>query len=86
MSFPTASKFYYDWDDIPDNQKAGTAVVTDEDEIMQRVKNWLPNEQIEFIRLSEYGWHNKHDFAQHIFVPQSRNNLGLKADVVYHAP
>lgn len=80
--FPTASKFYYDWNDIPDNQKAGTAVVTDEDEIMQRVKNWLPNEQIEFIRLSEYGWHNKHDFAQHIFVPQSRNNLGLKADVV----
>lgn len=80
--FPTASKFYYDWKDIPDNQKAGAAVVTDEDEIIQRVKNWLPGQEIEFVRLSEYGWHNKHDFASHSFIPQSKNNLGLKVDVV----
>lgn len=80
--FPTASKFFYDWQDIPDSQKAGAAQVADEGEIKQKIKNWLPNEQIEFVPLSEIGWHNKHQFAQHTFIPQSKHKLGLVTDIV----
>src|SRR5271167_3403038 len=68
--FPTAIKFYHSWQDIPDDHKAGVAQVTDEEEISQRVRDWLPDDEIEFIPLSEVGWHNKHDFAKHTFIPQ----------------
>lgn len=80
--FPTATKFFYDWLDILDSQKAGVAEVTDEDEISERVKNSFPNEEIEFVHLSEVGWHNKHDFAQYVFIPKSKYKLELKTDVI----
>jgi hypothetical protein len=80
--FPTAVKFFYDWRDIPDSQKAGVATVTDEGKIKKQIMKQLPDDTIDFIGLSEVGWHNKHDFAQYTFIPQSKGNLGLKADIV----
>jgi hypothetical protein len=80
--YPTASGFFYDWQDVPDSQKAGVYEVTDEELIKARVMEKYPNQAIEFVPLSEVGWHNKHDFAQHTFIPQSKHNLGLKVDVI----
>lgn len=80
--FPTAIGFFHDWDDIPDSQKAGVYEVTDEEIIKQRVIENFPNQLIEFVPLSEVGWHNKHDFAEHTFIPESKRKLGLKTDIV----
>lgn len=80
--YPTASGFFYDWQDVPDSQKAGVYEVTDEELIKVMVTEKYPNQEIEFVPLSEVGWHNKHDFAQHTFIPQSKHNLGLKVDVI----
>ena len=80
--FPTAVKFYYSWQDIPDEHKAGVAQVSDEEEISQKVKDWLPTDNIEFVSLSEVGWSNKHDYEKYVFIPQSKHNLGLKTDIV----
>jgi hypothetical protein len=80
--YPTAIKFYYDWQDIPDEQKAGIVQVPDEEEISKKIAEWLPNDEIEFISISEVGWHNKYDFAKYTFIPQSKHNLGLKTDIV----
>ncbi len=80
--YPTASGFFYDWQDVPDSQKAGVYEVTDEELIKAMVIEKYPNQEIEFVPLSEVGWHNKHDFAQYTFIPQSKHNLGLKADVI----
>ena len=80
--FPSAAHFFYDWQDIPDNHKAGVATVDDEKIIEEKIKNHFPNQEIKFVYLSEIGWHNKHDYHQYTFIPQSKNNLGLKADVV----
>lgn len=80
--FPSASGFFYKWNDIPDSQKAGVAIVEDEATIKEMIAAQFPNEQIEFVPLSEVGWHNKHDFAQHTFIPQSKHKLGLKTDIV----
>lgn len=82
--FPTATDFFYDWEDIPDSQKAGVSDVTDEVNLMEKIKKWFPlsNDQIDFVHLSEVGWHNKHDFAQYTFIPQSKYKIGLKTDIV----
>ena len=79
--FPSASHFFYDWQDIPDSQKAGVAQVTDEESIKEKVIAQFTKD-IEFIPLSEVGWHNKHSFAQHTFIPQPKNVLDFKVDVV----
>lgn len=82
--FPTASHFFYDWQDVPDNHKAGVYDVTDEDQIMEKVKSNFQTEEIEFIHLSEVGWRNKHDFAKYTFIPKSihNHNRNMKVDVI----
>jgi hypothetical protein len=80
--FPSASKFFYDWSDIPDSQKAGAAEMQDENTIIEKITNQFTKEKIEFVRLSEFGWHNKHNFSKHTFIPQSKIKLGLKTDIV----
>jgi len=80
--YPTATGFFYDWQDVPDSQKAGVYEVKDEESIKEQVRTQYPNKEIEFVPLSEVGWHNKHDFAQYTFIPQSKHNLGLNVDIV----
>lgn len=79
--FPTASKFFYDWDDVPDNKKAGVSKMHDEQQIMNRIHRKFGSE-MRFSHLAEVGWHNVHDYAQSTFIPQSKHKLGLKTDVV----
>lgn len=80
--FPSATKFFYDWVDIPDNHKAGVITMEDEGAIKQKIASQFPDDEIEFISHTEIGWHNKHSFAEHVFIPQSKSNNGLKVDVV----
>lgn len=80
--YPTATQFFYDWQDIPDAHKAGFAVVSDEEEIKQKLISQYPDQELEFISLSEVGWHNKHDFAKHTFIPIAKQNYGLDPVVV----
>lgn len=81
--FPSASHFFYDWQDIPDSQKAGVAHVTDENVIKEKVISQFSS-NIEFVLLSEIGWHNKHDFANHTFIPKPihNHNRNMKVDVI----
>jgi hypothetical protein len=80
--FPTATHFFYDWQDLPDNKKAGANTeVKDEGSIKRQIISQYPGQQ-HFASLKEIGWHNKHSFAKHTFIPKSKHNLGLKADVV----
>lgn len=80
--FPSATNFYYDWKDIPDNHKAGVIAMNDEETIKENIISRFPNNEIEFVSHTEIGWHNKHSFAQHTFIPQSKNKFGLNVDVV----
>ena len=80
--FPTATHFFYDWQDIPDIQKAGVIKMNDEEDIKLKINQKFLDEEIEFYSPSEISWDNKHDFAQFTFIPQPKNKLGLKVDVV----
>lgn len=81
--FPTANNFFLDWQDIQDNIKVGIYEDFSHEEILkEKIKLFYNSDDIEFISPSETGWHNKHDFAKYTFVPKSKYNLGLKADVV----
>jgi len=80
--FPTAVDFFYDWQDVQDFQKAGILEVNDEEQIIEKINNTFINHEINFIHLSEVGWHNKHDYAQYTFIPQSKQKFGLITDVI----
>lgn len=80
--FPTASHFFYDWQDIPDAQKTGVVKMDDEDYLKSKIIQKFPNEEIDFYSPSEIGWNNKHEFAQYTFIPQPKHKLGLTVDVV----
>ena len=80
--FPSASDFFYDWQDILDSQKAGVAEVKDENIIKEKVIEKFSDGTIDFVPLSSIGWHNKHDYAHHTFIPIAKNNFGLKVDIV----
>lgn len=80
--FPSATDFFYDWRDISDTMKAGVSYLSDEDEIKDRVITKFPNKEIHFVSSKDINWDNKHSFANYTFIPQSKCNLGLKADIV----
>jgi len=80
--FPTAQEFYYDWQDIPDDKKAGVISTDDEEEIKAKVQQKYPNDNITFISPTEIGWHNFHSYAEHSFLPQNKTNNNLKIDIV----
>lgn len=80
--FPTVTNFFYNWQDIPDNHKAGVIIMDDEDTIKEMVKLQFPNEEITFISHSIIDWNNRHTFYQHSFVPKHKNNLNIGVDVV----
>ena len=82
--FPTATDFFYDWQDIQDSQKAGIYEdFSHETELKQRIQSHfnLPSD-VEWSSPSSNGWHDKHDYANNIFIPKSLMPHDLKADVV----
>lgn len=80
--FPSATDFFYDWADCTDHVKAGIIPNHDEHELKEKIKAKLGTDDICFLSPSETSWDEKSTLANCVFVPQSKHNLGLKADVV----
>lgn len=68
--FPTADKFFYRWQDIPDNQKAGVANLLEEEEKDKaRVIADLGNDVV-FVSSTDITWDNKHAWSSYKFPIQ----------------
>jgi hypothetical protein len=80
--FPSAQRFYYDWQDADDTIKAGILSNTDEDLLKKNIIDYMQTEDIFFLSPSETSWAEKESLANITFIPQSLHNLGLKTDVV----
>lgn len=79
--FPNALGFYYNWGDISDHMKAGIhSDFSHEKRLKDQLSQIYPD--AEFISPSRHGWHDRHDYAKHTFIPKVNFPLGLQADVV----
>lgn len=79
--FPSATGFFYDWQDITDNMKAGIHPdFSHEVALKERLSNVFG--ECEFVSPSNSGWHDKHDYANNIFIPKCTFPLGLQTDIV----
>jgi hypothetical protein len=90
--FPTAKHFFYDWQDVDDNLKAGVSdhklefivkqkIMIDNSKVNPFVKNQYKTIE-EFVYLSDCGWHNKNNFSDSVFIPKPKYNNNLNVDVV----
>lgn len=78
--FPTASHFFYDWQDtLPDAKKAGVAVEDNED-IRRAISERF--EDVTFLSPTDTSWEEKQSLAHIHFVPEPIERKGLKTDVV----
>jgi hypothetical protein len=82
--YPSASHFFYDWIDIPDNQKAGIITMPENiiDEIKSKIKAQINSDDIYFISSSDIDWESKHWFYDKTFTPIPKNNLDINVDIV----
>lgn len=83
--FPTATSFFYEWKDIPDNQKAGVlADISDIPEIQTRVLEYfkLSRDEVTFLYSTESAWEEKLSLADISFIPNPKNLFGLNVDIV----
>ncbi len=80
--FPGASFLFYDWQDIPDDHKAGVVQMDDESTVQEKVQAQFPNKEIQFISPNVINWNNRHSFYHSTFKPSHTGNFGLKVDVV----
>lgn len=79
--FPSATGFFYDWQDIADHMKAGIYEDFSHEEALKERLNNLFGE-CEFVSPSTSGWHDKLAYAEHTFIPKCNFPLGLNVDVV----
>lgn len=82
--FPSASLFFYDWQDVDDDKKAGIYALQNQNEIKEKILkqyNILP-EEITFLYPEESGWDEKISLAEFTFIPRPKNDLNIKVDVV----
>lgn len=80
--FPSAQKFYYEWQDVSDGVKAGISTNEDEDVLKEKIRNSFGTDDIHFLSTSETSWEEKESLASYTFVPKSLHNFGLSVDVV----
>lgn len=82
--FPSATNFFYDWNDISDDKKAGIVSTKDEDWLKFKIltKFNLSTDQIHFCLPNETSWEEKLSLAE--FSPEINNkfNYNLKVDIV----
>lgn len=79
--FPTASGFFYEWNDIHDNEKAGIVAANDEDVIKAMVVKEF-GEDVFFVSPNEASWDEKTSLAEYTFVPENKTNNNLNVDIV----
>lgn len=82
--FPTAKHFFYDWEDVPDTQKAGVGVVSaaEAEIIKEKVTRQFGSSSITFISPSDTSWEEKTSLAHFHFNPKPLENHGFQTDVV----
>lgn len=81
--FPTASQFYYDWQDIDEHKKAGIHDdASHEPALKYKILQHFNLTDVEWDTATVHGWHDKHDYASHVFMPKCLLPYDLKADVV----
>jgi ADP-heptose:LPS heptosyltransferase len=78
--FPTVKEFFYDWQDIPPNKKAGISRNPHEDELKERLRTKYGD--IPFAYPQDTSWEEKTSLARFTFKPKSLHNRGLSADIV----
>lgn len=80
--FPTASQFFYEWQDCTDHIKAGIIQNEDEEILKNKIKTQFNTDDIYFLSPSETSWDEKSTLAANTFIPQSKHKLGLSTDIV----
>lgn len=81
--FPTASEFYYHWQDVNDNVKAGILSYNDQEELLkQNIIEHYQTDDIFFVLPDEASWEEKTSLSHHVFIPQAKTNNNLEVDVV----
>lgn len=78
--FPTASGFYYDWQDIDDSGKAGIISNSAEDVIKSNFSKL--HDDVYFISPSEMSWDEKTTLAPYGFTPKPKNSHSFIVDIV----
>lgn len=82
--FPSATKFFYDWSDVPDDKKAGVVATKDEDWLKFKILTDLnlSTDQIHFCSPLETSWEEKLSLAE--FAPELNNRFdnNLQVDIV----
>lgn len=82
--FPTATEFFYDWEDnVPDKNKAGIVKYQKHNQVIAKIKEKYGN-SVKFVYPEETGWEEKKSLAHHTFVPKPLKDHGdkLKVDIV----
>lgn len=82
--FPKAKNFFYDWQDISDNLKAGVHYLTDEDVLKKNICQYfsLSEDDITFLYPQESSWEEKSTLAKFSFIPKPKKILDLQVDVM----
>ena len=84
--FPTASGYYYDWQDVSDSCKAGILQNEKEDEIKAGILSFnlkhMNYADTHFVSPSEVSWDEKASLAAFNFIPQARKDHSISADIV----
>lgn len=80
--FPSASAFFYDWEDyLPDTKKGGVVASREEDKIKLKINKLFGND-VAFKSPSDTGWEEKTSLADIRFTPKPKFDFDLKADVI----
>lgn len=80
--FPTATEFFYDWQDpIPDEKKGGIVTYPYNDGVIKKIRAKY-GDSIHFVYPNETSWEEKKSLAHHTFVPKPLHNHDLKVDIV----
>ena len=81
--FPTATDFYYEWEDIADGMKAGIHPDFSHEEVLkERITKHFNLLDVEWSSPSANGWHDKLDYYNHNFIPKPLLPYDLQADVI----
>jgi hypothetical protein len=80
--FPSSKHFFYEWQDVADERKAGiNDELQDHQLLMQKIRAEF-GEDIFFVHPTEASWEEKNSLANYTFVPENKLHHNLQVDVV----
>jgi hypothetical protein len=78
--FPTVAEFFYDWQDIPPDKKAGVSKNPHEEELKARLRDKFGD--VLFANPQDTSWEEKTSLANFTFKPVPLHNHNFSVDVV----